>query len=83
MLGRKFCRMNTDNDQFVGEMFAEAAQLCRIMKTIYSTKCPEFEEDYLPPQFLYGEWARSIEPFQVGGEFRGMDKSAILHAKPR
>lgn len=65
--------MDTDNDQFLGVVLAKVTQLRHIMMTIYSAKCPELQQDNLTAQRSQSQRARRVEPFEVGGEFRGVD----------
>jgi hypothetical protein len=57
------------------KLFTEPAQLRDIMQAVNSAKGPKFEQDYFSAQFLEGQRAGSVDPFQPGWKFWSVDGS--------
>ena len=73
----EFGRVDSDNHQLTGVLLFQFPQLRKNMGAVDSTVGPEVEDDDLAPQFLHGDGAVGVGPFQPLGKFRGGDCAGV------
>ena len=62
---REFCRVNSNDYEFVSIFLFQLPQLRKYMGAVDSTIGPEIQDDYLPLKFLHRHRPVSINPIHV------------------